>query len=124
MARVNLNKPYVYDGGEWLELPRDHVDEEILAGRLDPVATPEWYASLGYYPKPVVFKAPGGLTAVEVYTQTSDDDRAEYTFMCNVIIAGAMHMVFVNNTPSLIGLINEMGPAMQYSLVSEQPQRP
>jgi hypothetical protein len=67
-----------------------------------------------------VFKAPDGLAQVEVYTQSSDTDRADYSFMCNVSIAGATHIVFVDDTPSLIGLINEMGPAIQYSLLSEQ----
>jgi len=122
MSQDNLNKSYLYRRGEWIALStRDDVLEEILQGSLNPYPTPEWYESLGYNPKPVVFKAPDGLAQVEVYTQSSDADRADYSFMCNVSIAGATHIVLVDDTPSLMGLINEMGPAIQYSLLSEQP---
>jgi hypothetical protein len=123
VSREDLNKTYLYHDGNWVELPRDDMIQEILEGRESPAPSPAWYASLGYYPRPVMFKAPGGLAEVEVYTQSSDNDEADYTFMYNVSVAGAIHRVFVNGTPSLIKLINEIGPAIQFSHSSEKAQR-
>ena len=114
MAREDLSKTYLYDRGEWVELPRDDIAQEVAEGRENPAPTPEWYESLGYYPRPVVFGEHQGGAYVEVYTQSADSDDAPYTFMCNVGIAGSIHRVFAQDTPSLIGLINEMGPAMQH----------
>jgi len=55
MSREELNKTYLYHDGDWPELLRDDIPQEILEGRENPTPTSEWYESLGYYPKPVVF---------------------------------------------------------------------
>jgi hypothetical protein len=119
----DLSKTYLYERGEWIELPRDDFLQELLEGRETAEPTPEWYVSLGYYPKPVVFGTWEGAQ-VEVYKQHSDVDDAEYTFMCEVSLVGNTHRVFTRDTPSLIGLLNEMGPVMQNCHYAKQRGRP
>jgi hypothetical protein len=118
MAMEDLSKNYLYQRGEWIELLRSDFKQELLAGRETALPTPEWYDSLGYYPKSVVFgKEPGAQ--VKVYTQHSDTDIADYTFMCEVSLASDNFKVFVRDTPNLVRLLNELGPAMQNHQLSE-----
>jgi hypothetical protein len=113
MSMEDLSKTYLYERGDWIELEtRDDFLQELLEGRETALPTPEWYESLGYYPKPSVFRRWEGAQ-VKVYTQHSEVDDAEYTFMCELSLAGTVHKVFVRDTPSLVGLLNELGPAIQ-----------
>lgn len=108
MTRDALNKSYEYSLLQgWLELPEDPVEEMGLMWQ------PEQFEELGYYPRPSIYGEALGGAYVEVYTQSADSDDAPYTFMCRVGLAGSQHNVYVENLPSLVGLLREMGPAMQ-----------
>jgi hypothetical protein len=115
MARSELSRSYEYRVIEgWVALPEEPTEDapRLTPGEA-PMWTPEWYKALGYEPSAHVFGKRLGGAYVEVYTQTADSDDAPYTFLCRVGLAGTLQNVYVENLPSLVSLLEELGPAMQ-----------
>jgi hypothetical protein len=115
MARSQLSKAYLYGLTKgWVELPEDPTGDA-------PLFSQQAYEALGYYPKPALFGEYPSGAYVEVYTQSADSDDAPYTFLCRVGLAGTQQNVFIENLPSLISLLKEMGPAIQAWDPANQP---
>ncbi len=121
MSRSELSTSYVYTLEGWIELPADPAEDHPDRGGTHVLWSPEWYDALGYYPRPAVFGERAGGAYVEVYTQSADSDEAPFTFMCRVGLAGTLQNVYVEDLPSLVSLLKELGPAMQTWKLSRQP---
>jgi hypothetical protein len=111
MARSDLAKTYLYSHSGWIDIEEDPVIDDLRAAKHH-LWSPEWYEALGYSPRPHVFGIRHG-PGVEVHKQDDDSDDAPYTYLCYVSVAGARHTVYVQDTPSLIGLLREMESAMR-----------
>jgi hypothetical protein len=111
MARSDLAKTYLYSHSEWIDIDEDPLMEDPRAAGHH-LWSAKWYEALGYDPRPHFFGI-RHVVGVEVHKQDDDSDDAPYTYLCLVSVAGVMHTVYAQDTPSLIGLLREMGPAMQ-----------